>query len=190
MTRPEPPAAATPSSAGGVIADDVIRHAGEVLGFLTHHVGDRATAADLLQDVLVRALRGLEEVRGRENVRPWLFRIAVRRFHDWVRRDRPRRHESPTGEPVDHSPASSPAASAEIRETESLLRDAVAELPERQRTVMLLHGVDGLGPSAIAEVLGISVGAVKTALYHARETLRERLRSRLGRSDETTGERR
>ena len=179
-----------PPPPGPPTADDVVRHAGELLGFLTHHLGDRAVAAELLQDVLVRAIARIGEVRASDRVRPWLFRIAVNRFNDYLRREKPRAVHGAAPDPVDPTEGASPERSALRREVEDVLRRAVAELPERQREVVLLHGVEGVDQTAIASRLGLTAGAVKTALYHGREKLRAVLGRYLGFDPGRSGDRR
>jgi RNA polymerase sigma factor (sigma-70 family) len=179
MTRPEPHE--TPSCPTGEALDaEVVRCAPEIAAFLTHHAGDRGVGADLAQDVLARAFRGLSTVREPSHVRAWLYRIAVNRFHDFVRQTRRTPPPAPILDRPDPRAEASPEKAALRREAEDVLRRATAELPSRQRAVFLLHGVEGFDHAAIAATLGVSVGAVKTALYHARETLRAKLADYLG----------
>ncbi len=190
MPHPDLTAVVPPTPSGPPSAQDVVRHAGELLGFLSRHLGDRAVAAELLQDVLVRAFTRLHEVRGADHVRPWLFRIAVNRFNDYLRREKPRRTAAAPADPVDQNVEASPERTALRHEVEDVLRRAVADLPERQREVVLLHGVEGFDQTLIAARLGLTTGAVKTALYHGREKLRAVLGRYLGFDPGRTGDRR
>lgn len=170
MTSPDP--SSPPSAAAAATSDEIVRLAPEILAFLTHHAGDPHRGAELAQDALATAFRKAGDVRDPSAVRPWLFRIAVNRFHDFVRRERPRDRTTELSDRPDRSAAASPEAAALRRETEDVLRAAVAALPERQRAVFMLSGVEGLDHAGIATELDLSPGAVKTALYHAREKLR------------------
>lgn len=149
--------------------------AGELLAFMQHHAGERHLGADLAQDALAQAFASLRTVRDPGALRAWLFRIAVNRFNDHVRqgRLRPRRLE----EEADLSAPSyvSPEREALARELDGVLRQELLRLPERQRSVLLLHSVKDLTHRQIGELLGIRPEAVKTALFHAREKIRLRL---------------
>jgi RNA polymerase sigma-70 factor, ECF subfamily len=188
MTRPDLPAE-TPSRPSAEALDaEIVRCAPEIAAFLAHHAGDRAVGADLAQDVLAAAFRGVGAMRAPETVRPWLYRIAVNRFHDHLRRARRAPAIRPFAERPDPRAEASPEKAALRREMEDVLREAVAALPARQRGVFLLHGVEGFDHRAIAEACGLSAGAVKTALYHAREALRARLSRYLGEPGRDQGE--
>ena len=69
-----------------------------------------------------------------------------------------------------------------VRELDAVLRQELQRLPERQRTVLLLHGLRGLDLRGIGGLLGISQAAVKMSLFHARERMRGRVTRYLGHS--------
>ena len=154
--------------------------ADDLLAFLRHHAGDPEVGADLTQEALYRALRGLDRLRTADALRGWLFRIGVNVFNDWLRRGGRGPQEPVEGERPDIR-QERPEREVLARELDQVLRAEMRALPERQRTVLLLHGVRGLEQRAIADLLGISAGAVKTALFHARERMRGRLDRYLGR---------
>lgn len=158
------------------LADDV--HA-----FLRHHTGDPQVAADLAQEALARALISMETLRDRRALKGWLFRIAINRFNDHVRRRKEvalEEGEIPAGPPMARH--GEPDREMLTRELDQVLREELLRLPERQRTVLMLHGIDGVRQRDIAELLGISVAAVKMSLYHGREALAGKLSRYLGRS--------
>ena len=166
---------------GGELERELERLAPELLAFLKHHCGDPELAQDLAQDALVRAMRSLDRLKERGALRGWLFRIAVNRFNDYLRAQKHRETQDSLEDPI--APVTrSPEGQAMTRELDQLLRAEMALLPERQRTVLLLHGVQHLDQRAIAELLEITPAAVKMSLFHARERLRKRLEAYLGRS--------
>ena len=160
----------------------LIALAGDLLGFLRHHAGDREVADDLAQETLAQALAALDELRDPRALRGWLFRIAVNLFNDHLRRQGTSRLASePLPEP--HEPGSrQPERVALARELDAVLRQELHRLPERQRSVLMLHGLDGCDTRSIARMLGITPAAVKMSLFHARERMRLRLARYLGRS--------
>jgi RNA polymerase sigma-70 factor (ECF subfamily) len=154
----------------------------DLLGFLRHHVGDTDVAADLAQDTLAQALDSLHRLRNPAALRGWLYRIAVNRFNDHLRRRGLRAVATESVPERSGQGSSEPESVALTRELDSVLRTELHRLPERQRTVLMLHGIDGVDSTSISELLGISPAAVKMSLFHARERMRERLSRYLGHS--------
>jgi RNA polymerase sigma-70 factor (ECF subfamily) len=154
---------------------EVAALAPELIAFLRHHTGDHHLGADLAQDVLARAFRSLSGLRDPEALRGWLFRIAVNRFNDHVRRSRALRVDVGPVPEREAPAAERPDREAMASELDQVLRRELVKLPERQRTVLMLHGVRGMRQPEIAEILGISADAVKMSLFHAREKMRVRL---------------
>ncbi|MEE2713735.1 MAG: RNA polymerase sigma factor [Planctomycetota bacterium] len=162
----------------------------ELVGFMQHHVGDIHLGADIAQDALAQAFQGLGRLRDPRAMRGWVYRIAINRFNDYVRKSKTLRQE-PGPLPERVAPASAgPVRQALAHELDSELRDQLLSLPERQRTVLMLHGVRGMTHQDIATVLDITVDAVKMSLFHAREKMRVRLESYLGRAPMKRGTRR
>ncbi len=152
----------------------------ELVGFMQHHVGDPHLGADIAQDALAQAFQALGRLRDPDALRGWVYRIAINRFNDHVRRSKSLRQEpGPLPERVAPDDAG-PVRQALARELDSELRDQLLALPERQRTVLMLHGVRGMTHRDIAGLLEITVDAVKMSLFHAREKMRSRLERYLG----------
>jgi RNA polymerase sigma factor (sigma-70 family) len=141
---------------------------------LTHGAAD---AEDLAADTLLRAYRALQGYsaqRIRElSVRPWLMTIlrnaARNRARDAARRPAP----PPMSEPSDESDsAAGPAEQAERSETRRELGCALAELPEVQRTAVVLRHVVGLPTGEVAQVLGCKDGTAKSHISRGLQRLR------------------
>jgi RNA polymerase sigma-70 factor (ECF subfamily) len=149
-------------------------------------LGNDADAEDVAQDVLVQVLRKGNTFRGEASFPTWLHRVTVNAalMH---RRKRARRQEHETYDPGyffeeagSHAhpvrPWSiSPAAAALDHETATLIESAIARLPETYRDVYVLADVEGLPNAEIAEMLGLSVPAVKSRLHRARLLMRHEL---------------
>jgi RNA polymerase sigma-70 factor (ECF subfamily) len=149
----------------------------EISDFLVHHTGDRQLGSDLAEETISRAFRAIQTLRDPAALRGWVFRIAVNVFNDHLRVQHLKRVE-PIDEVGDELPAAGgegPLSRAISRELDEILRKEVAALPERQRSVLLLHSLRSFSHSEIARWLGISVISVKVALFRAREAMRARL---------------
>jgi RNA polymerase sigma factor (sigma-70 family) len=146
--------------------------------FLVHHCGDAAVGGDLAQETLARAIAAASTLRSRAALRPWLFRIAVHVLNDHLRRKAQESRLRGEGLDLDQQvdcAGEAPEARALRAELDAAIRAAILDLPERQRSVLLLHSVRDFDHRAIARTLGISAGAVKVALFHAREAVCRRL---------------
>lgn len=164
--------------------DLVRRHQDRLLGVCQRLLGDREEARDAAQEVLLKAFRKAGSYRPRGKVYTWLYRIAVNHCLNRLRRRRVVRFLSfgALGEaggdpaakrlppdPVD--PAPDPHAALEARRRWAATRRAIDRLPEGQRAVLVLAKLEGLAYKEIAEVLGITVGAVESRLFRAMRTL-------------------
>ena len=138
-------------------------------------VGEPADAEDLCQDAFVRGWEHLHECRHPERFRAWLCRIVRNLAVNHVRRS-PARRTVPLDDATARLPAAaSPAARAERADLTERLRDALARIPVVQRTVVLLHDLEGLQHADVAATLGISVTMSRRHLSDARRTLRRLL---------------
>jgi RNA polymerase sigma-70 factor (ECF subfamily) len=132
--------------------------------------GDRMLADHVAQDAIVRAFGSLDRFDPARPFRPWLKRITVNVAIDELRRER--RQERARTWMTELRPVAPFDDDPELLES---LVDAVRALPERQRTVVVLHYWLDTGVEEIAEILAIPLGTVVSRLSRARAALRERL---------------
>lgn len=134
--------------------------------------GDREAADDLVQDVLERALSRWHLRRADGNLRGWLYAILYNRFLTDQHRSRRRGlHDELTEDTELPGINGGQEAALEHRD---LLR-AFSALPEEQRSVLLLVGIDDLSYGEAARVLGVPIGTVMSRLSRARERLRRQM---------------
>ena len=137
-------------------------------------------AMDAVQETFVKAFRNAARWDGAAEVAPWLTRIAINESIDRYRRSRRRRA---TEEPLEADGPPRPVASTEPsperrvmgREIQERLEVALATLPERHRAIFVLRHVEERSLEEIAQLLGISLGTVKSALHRTVHRLRERM---------------
>lgn len=146
------------------------RHAQAVLGYLVQLTGDRGEAEELLQDTFVAAWRAAGGFNRRSTVLTWLLGIARRRARDGRRR---RRLPTVDKELFELAVAGFEELALARLELGQLGR-LVAQLPAAHREVLSLALVQELSYAEVAEVLGISVGTVKSRLHAARRALQTR----------------
>jgi RNA polymerase sigma-70 factor, ECF subfamily len=134
--------------------------------------GDRERADDLVQDTLERALSRWHLRRGDDNLRGWLYTILYHRFLTEQNRLRRRGwHRALTEDTELPGIAGGQDSALEHRD---LLR-AFSTLPEEQRAVLLLVGVEDLSYEEAARVLAVPIGTVMSRLSRGRERLRQRM---------------
>jgi RNA polymerase sigma factor (sigma-70 family) len=135
----------------------------------------RQDAEDVLQDVFVRAYGALRNDNREMNVRAWLYRVAHNRCIDHLRRPVP-----PAAEvfEVSRKPLHDPVEEAQRREDLRRLVQDVANLPEQQRSALLMREIDGMTYADLAAALDVTVPAVKSLLVRARVGLVEAAEAR------------
>jgi RNA polymerase sigma-70 factor (ECF subfamily) len=159
----------------------VERHQERLLRLCERLLGDVEEARDATQDVLLKAYRNAAEVEPRGQVYTWLYRIAVNHCLNKLRRRKLVRFlrwgasEGPGGEEtLHHEPAdegASPEEAMAARRRWAATRKAIDRLPENQRAVLILVRFEGMAYKQVAEVLGISEGAVESRLFRAMRRL-------------------
>ena len=164
----------------------VERYKRGIANFIGASVRNPADAADLTQETFLRAYAHLGSFNpSLGKFSTWIYHIArnVVRTHLGKQQRRPATQEMPEDQTLenfiaDSSRDSDPAEGILRSEAERELRAALAELPERTRTVLALRYFDNLEYHAIAAALGLSLGNVKTLIHRGKIALAQRMRSR------------
>jgi RNA polymerase sigma-70 factor (ECF subfamily) len=145
-------------------------------------LGREEDARDVVQEAFLRAFRGLRGFKGEAKFSSWLYRITLNLCRDWVRRERraPMVQVPEGTDPVDLADRqASPEESVEDlvarREMSRAVAQAMADLPEEQRSAILLKEYHGLTFQEIADMLDCPLSTVKTRLYQGLSVLRRRL---------------
>jgi RNA polymerase sigma-70 factor, ECF subfamily len=167
-------------------------HQERLLRLCERMLGDAEDARDAVQEVFLKAYRKAADFRPHGQVYTWLYRIATnhclnklrrRRLVRFVRWEEPAEQDAPPFDPPDG--AADPAAALEARRQWRQTREVIGALPAGQRAVLVLARFEGLSYRQIAEILGITEGAVESRLFRAMrrvEAAQEALRSRVPRT--------
>ncbi len=136
-----------------------------------------ADAEDVAQEALLRAYREFDRLRDRNRFRAWLVRIAFRLALDRLRSGKRREQRDTLWSQPEHQPRTATAEDiAASNEFQAHLENALTELPEKLRLVLLLAAMEGHTIEEIASMVGISTGTVKSRIFYARRQLAEKLR--------------
>lgn len=149
------------------------RYRQPVLRYLCQLCGSPEQAEELTQETFIRAHTGLLSFRGDCSVATWLFRIARNLYLNSLRRPSPTRIDTDELLAIpDRAADADPVRRFAASEQRDQIALALAQLPEKQRSILLLRDAEGLAYDEIARVLEISLSAVKVNLFRARAAFR------------------
>ena len=162
--------------AGRPGAFDVVveRHRRAVYQICYRFMGNHEDASDLSQDVFLRAYRGLPAFKGNAALGTWLHRIAVNTCLNRVSVKTPKSEPIEETQHVDTRTESAPDRLLRD-ERAARVREAVAQLPPKQRAALVMRTYDECTHQEIAEALGTTVGAAKANVFHALQNLKRLL---------------
>lgn len=141
-------------------------------------------AEDILQESYLKAFSSLDTMTNASNFPSWFYCIVSNKCKDYLKS---KRHgvmmfsdlsgtddsgDETDFEPEDESTDFSPEKNADLEDTARLMREMIANLPEEQRLVVIMHYLDGLQVKEIAEALQVSENTVKSRLNYARKKFR------------------
>jgi len=160
----------------------VTHYHGPVYGLVRGVLCDSSEAADVTQEVFLKAFRGIRDFRGGSSLKTWLYRIAVREalnHRRWTWRhlrqqiflDEASDENNSIFELEDCGP--SPFDTLASRELQQVVHQALNGVAESFRAAVILRDLEGLSYEEVAEVLGVSVGTVKSRILRGRRALRD-----------------
>ncbi len=147
----------------------------------------REDAADIAQEAFVKAYRGLDGFKGDASFYTWIYRITNNLCIDFLRKAGPAAKVEYSDELFDAPSAeaqagvgvlssrlgTNPQRSVLRRELAAKMEEALAQLPEKHRAILVLREVDGLSYEELAQTLEIPKGTVMSRLFHARTKMQE-----------------
>ncbi|PYL80384.1 MAG: RNA polymerase subunit sigma-24 [Verrucomicrobia bacterium] len=164
----------------------VERHQALVAGTVARMLGSNSDVEDIAQQVFIRVWKSASRYVPRAKFTTWLLKITRNLVFNELRRTKRRAQVPLESEASADEPAlkdeSNPAPDASLLEVElrKAIEEAIMHLPETQRMALVLRRYEQLSYEQIAEVLNLSVPAVKSVLFRARTELRSRLSRYLG----------
>ena len=144
------------------------RHANMLYRVAMSHLNNSEDAQDVVQDVFAKYITAAPAFPNEEQERAWFIRVTVNRSLDLLRQKKVRSYV-----PLEEAGE----IAAESHEDDGLhsLLHTLTRLPEKHRSAIVLHHLEGFSVEKTAELLGISVSAVKMRLSRGREALKELL---------------
>jgi RNA polymerase sigma factor (sigma-70 family) len=173
--------------AGDVAAFDrlVVKYRSRVYGVIYNLTSNREDASDLAQDVFIKAFQSIQRFQAQSSFFTWLYRIAINSTLSHLRKSRMRSffslermgEDDPVSKEVIAALTDKTGVDrdAYVRELQDKLNEAMQKLSINHRTVVTLFEIDGLGHQEIAEIMGCSVGTVRSRLHYAKQLLQAEL---------------
>ena len=167
--------------------DELVRtYSASIFHVAYRMLGDTAEASDIVQEIFLKVFRNIGGFKGEAALKTWIFRIAfseiLNRLRWWKRRHRfatVSLDEQPNdfGMPGRIIAASSPTPEQALqsKEEEGAIQQALGKLSREHRSIVVLRDIEGFSYNEIADVLGVSVGTVKSRLARARADLKKSL---------------
>jgi RNA polymerase sigma-70 factor (ECF subfamily) len=147
-------------------------------------LGDSADASDVVQEIFIKIFRNIKGFKGEAALKTWIFRIALseilNRLRWWKRRHKYTTvslDEEANGKPtaiVLHG-GPTPEQVLQSKEREAAIQRALRRLSHEHRSIIVLRDIEGFSYNEIADVLGLSIGTVKSRLARARADLKNSL---------------
>ncbi len=150
------------------------RYERPILNFAFRYLGRHEEAEEVVQETFMRVFRHAGRFDGARPFKPWLYQIAVNAMRTHGGR-RARQAVSDAGLAAATDRSQQPIATVAATEDAAAVAAAIAELPTEQRMVFILANYQGLDYPAVAQILGIPLGTVKSRMYRAIRLLRGRL---------------
>ena len=151
----------------------IVRYESRIMTLAVRLLGRRDDAADVAQEVFLRAFKYLHRADPRRPLEPWLFRIAVNVCRDVMRRRQQRQAtfvDDEAVEPIDQS--SDPCAGLERKQQRLILQKALERLPEKERLAIVLRDIEGLSTADVAAILHSSETTVRSQVSRGRLRLK------------------
>ncbi len=166
--------------------DLVAEHRDRVFNITYRMLGNRAEAEDVAQEVFISVFKTIDSFREESKFSTWLYRVTVNHCKNRIkylarRHDRKREELDETthgtGGAVNGAPvrAAQPDKALASAQMEKLLQEAIANLDDDHRAVVILRDVEDLSIEEICEITGLPDGTVKSRLHRARLVLRKKM---------------
>src|SRR5919108_1356309 len=148
-------------------------------------LGDTAEASDAVQEIFLKVFRNIGGFKGEAALKTWIFKIAfseiLNRLRWWKRRYRfatVSLDDNPNGistSEIVPDKGPTPEEVLQCKERESAIQQALGRLSHEHRSIIVLRDIEGFAYNEIADVLGISMGTVKSRIARARADLKKSL---------------
>lgn len=163
----------------------VVKYRERLFAIVYNLTSNREDAADIIQDVFIKAFSSITRFKGNSAFFTWLYRIAINTTLSHLKKNRLRRffsleniqEEGASAEVLESLAAKHKTEKgALLSELQEKLNDALQKLSPKHRTVVILFEIEGLSHQEISDIMGCSVGTVRSRLHYAKQQLQAYLK--------------
>ena len=156
----------------------------KVVNTCARFVYNMQDAEDVAQNVFIEVFQSVGRFRGQSKLSTWIYRIAVTRSLDFIRKKTPKKRlgkvkrlfglgDDESQNPIDPPDSSpSPQVNLETQEQAEILKGAIDGLPENQKTALILTTYEQLSQAEVSQIMGNTVSAVESLIHRAKKNLR------------------
>ena len=149
------------------------RHQGRVYSVASRMMNDPEDALDMTQEIFLRAYQKIGKFKFTSAFSTWLYKLATNLCIDELRKRKRSANTTPLEEAISQSDGNTPEDDAISKDRERRVWQAIDSLKEKERAVIVLRDIEGLSYKEVAEVLGCSLGRVKSRIHEARQKLKD-----------------
>ena len=154
----------------------VKKHTRGVLNLVYRYMNDASRAEDVAQDIFVKVYKARMKYEPKAKFSTWLYRVAVNHCLNEIRaRKSQPALASPNNDLLEQPAGEDPDARISRAELQQAVKEAINSLPENQRMAVILARYEDMSYDEIAETMGMSLEAVKSVLFRAKENLKQAL---------------
>ncbi len=154
-------------------------HRARVLNICYGFVRNQEEAEDITQEVFIEVFRSISQFRGDSKISTWIYRIAVTRSLNSIKKNRFKQFLTSIETHVESFFATkndlNPEQKLEQKEQNRIINNAINKLPENQRIAFMLYNYDGFSYNNIAEIMNTSLSSVESLIFRAKQNLKKKL---------------
>lgn len=151
-----------------------------------HYLQNSEDAEEVTQDVFVQAFQSLNNFEHKSTLKTWIYRITINKSIDYIKHKNSQKRffifgkkTTNTAEINSLSNFDHPGILMEQKENAAILFSIINQLPENQKTAFILSKLDGLSNPEISEVMNLSISAIESLVFRAKQNLKEKLSKKL-----------
>jgi RNA polymerase sigma-70 factor (ECF subfamily) len=148
------------------------RHQERVHSVASRMMNNPEDALDMTQEIFLRAYQKIGKFRFTSAFSTWLYRLATNLCIDELRKRKRTSNTAPLEEAISEADGNSPEEDAILSDRQSQVWKAIDSLKEKERAIIVLRDIEGLSYKEISQVLGYSLGRVKSRIHEARQKLK------------------
>lgn len=148
------------------------RHQERVYSVASRMMNNQEDALDMTQEIFLRAYQKIDKFKFTSAFSTWLYKLATNLCIDELRKRKRKADTVLLEEAISEADGNTPEENAILKDTQSQVWQAINSLKEKEKAIIILRDIEGVSYKEIAEILGYSLGRVKSRIHEARQKLK------------------